>query len=238
MLVPNKLKAARALLGVKQSDLARAAGVSLATLNNFERGIGDPRASTMDAIERALARGGIAFSGDDEYDTVTLRKIYRPEAFDTFSASRQVLESLDRTSLLRVQTVVFYRNISHREPAGLHHSIGILIEGATRAILFDRARFSLISSSHVAEIAGIMLAAYALYRDRVSHLPGFHSDSNSLPTADAVEALRQADRQDLEDPADFLDLFGFDAGRIAAIAVRDDHPINKLLFISQSRLRP
>ena len=77
MLLPNMLKAARALLGVRQSELAKAAGISLATLNNFERGIGDPRASTIVAIEQSLIRSGISFTGDGEFKGVTLKKVQR-----------------------------------------------------------------------------------------------------------------------------------------------------------------
>ena len=36
-----------------------AAGVSLATLNNIERGVADPRSSTLGAIERALDGAGV-----------------------------------------------------------------------------------------------------------------------------------------------------------------------------------
>lgn len=236
MLVPNMLKAARALLGVKQSDLARSAGISLATLNNFERGIGDPRASTMDAIERALARGGIVFSGDSENDAVTLRKLQRPSAFDTYNASRQVLEALDRASLLRVRSVVFYRNTAQEEGGEHRQHVAILLEGPTRAVLFDQARFSLAGSSHIAEVAGIMLAAFALYRDRIRYAPDFVSDTTRLPPAAAVEMLRQARWQELSDPADFLELFGMGSERIAALAMRDDHPLHKLLLVTRSRL--
>ena len=238
MLVPNKLKAARALLGVKQSDLAKSAGISLATLNNFERGIGDPRASTLDAIERALARGGITFSGDDEHETVILRRIQRPDAFDTFSASRQVLEVLDRASLLKAQVIVFFRNVSSDSSRETQQSAGIMVEGVTRTLLFDRARFSIDTSSHLAEIAGIMLAAYSFYRDRISFLPTFHADTNLLPPGRAVEILNDYERQSLPDPADFFSLFGFDERRFTGMAVRGDHPVNKLLALTESRLRP
>jgi len=52
------------MLGMKQSDLAGAAGVSLATLNNIERGASDPKSSTLTAIRRALEDAGVNFFGD------------------------------------------------------------------------------------------------------------------------------------------------------------------------------
>ena len=70
---PSQIRAARALIGAKQSDLARAAGVSLATLNNIERGVGDPRSSTLERIETALAGAGVEFADDAERETRTGR---------------------------------------------------------------------------------------------------------------------------------------------------------------------
>jgi hypothetical protein len=45
------------------SRLAEAAGVSLAVLKRFERG-SDPRASTVNAIERALVDAGVTLIDD------------------------------------------------------------------------------------------------------------------------------------------------------------------------------
>lgn len=61
MIDTRQIKAARALLGWTQTDLAAKAGVSVATLNNIERGVADPRASTLRAIETALVDAGVTF---------------------------------------------------------------------------------------------------------------------------------------------------------------------------------
>lgn len=61
MITPAQIRAARALLGWHQSDLAKAAGVSLNTLNNLERDAVDARSSTVNAIQRALEQAGIEF---------------------------------------------------------------------------------------------------------------------------------------------------------------------------------
>jgi transcriptional regulator with XRE-family HTH domain len=58
---PAQIRAARSLIGWKQSDLAKASGISLTALNNIERGAADPRASTLQAIEHALERAGVVF---------------------------------------------------------------------------------------------------------------------------------------------------------------------------------
>mgnify|MGYP002785237047 CR=1 FL=1 len=62
MIAINQIKAARALLNMKQSELAKRAGVSIATLNNIERGAQtDPKLSTMRYIQQALEKEGILF---------------------------------------------------------------------------------------------------------------------------------------------------------------------------------
>lgn len=60
--MPSHIRGARAMIGMKQSDLADAAGISLATLNNIERAVSDPKASTLAAIQRALETAGIRFT--------------------------------------------------------------------------------------------------------------------------------------------------------------------------------
>lgn len=61
MITLQHIKAARALLDWKQSDLAAAAKISETALANIERGATDPRASTLAAIQKALEDVGIEF---------------------------------------------------------------------------------------------------------------------------------------------------------------------------------
>jgi predicted transcriptional regulator len=57
----GQVRAARALLGWNQSDLAKAAGLAVISIKDFERGAVDPRSSTLDKIERAFDAAGIVF---------------------------------------------------------------------------------------------------------------------------------------------------------------------------------
>ncbi|HEX4710591.1 helix-turn-helix transcriptional regulator [Phenylobacterium sp.] len=71
------MKAARALLGWSQEDLARESGVSLPTLKRLEAqdGIVGGRVSTGDRIAAALAHGGVIFIDENgEGPGVRLRK--------------------------------------------------------------------------------------------------------------------------------------------------------------------
>lgn len=61
MITPAQIRAARALIGWKQSDLAIASGVSEISIKNIERGATDPRSSTLDAIQRAFADAHVVF---------------------------------------------------------------------------------------------------------------------------------------------------------------------------------
>lgn len=64
MISAKQIRAARALIGWTQADLAKAAGLSIAALNNLEREVTDPRGSTLNAIETALREGGVEIISD------------------------------------------------------------------------------------------------------------------------------------------------------------------------------
>jgi predicted transcriptional regulator len=61
MVTPREVRAARAFLGWTRQRLADRAIVSLNSVIRLEQGVVDPRASTVNAIRRALERGGIEF---------------------------------------------------------------------------------------------------------------------------------------------------------------------------------
>ena len=62
MITLQQIRAARALIGLSQHQLAEKAGVSIGTLNNIERGVQtDPKFSTLRSIQRALEAEGIEF---------------------------------------------------------------------------------------------------------------------------------------------------------------------------------
>lgn len=67
-LQPSQIKAARAMLGWTQVQLARAAGISEMSIKKIERGETDPRVSTLTAIQTALESSGVVFL--NEGDTV------------------------------------------------------------------------------------------------------------------------------------------------------------------------
>lgn len=57
----NQIRAARALLNWTQQDLAKAAKLSLAAVNNLERDASNPRLRTLTQIQSALEAHGVEF---------------------------------------------------------------------------------------------------------------------------------------------------------------------------------
>ena len=76
VITPRQIRAARALLGWSQQQLADRAILSLNALARLEKGLVDPRMSTVQAIEAALTKAGIEFIGGAENgEGVRLRQI-------------------------------------------------------------------------------------------------------------------------------------------------------------------
>jgi transcriptional regulator with XRE-family HTH domain len=61
MISGKQIRAARALLGWKQRELAAVAGLSEVSIKNAEREVVDSRGSTLNAIQRAFDRAGVVF---------------------------------------------------------------------------------------------------------------------------------------------------------------------------------
>ncbi len=63
----EQIRAARALLGWEQKQLAEAAGVSVETVSRLERTRGKVSAytGTLETIQKALEAGGVEFTNDD-----------------------------------------------------------------------------------------------------------------------------------------------------------------------------
>jgi predicted transcriptional regulator len=74
----EQIRAARALLGLRQDELAKDAGVGLATLQRIEQQPGQIKGnfSTVMKIQQTLERGGIQFIDEDG----TLGVLMRPRS--------------------------------------------------------------------------------------------------------------------------------------------------------------
>ena len=61
MITAGQIRAARALIGWKQTELAKAAGISEISIKNIEREVTDSRSSTLSAIQAAFEKAGVVF---------------------------------------------------------------------------------------------------------------------------------------------------------------------------------
>ena len=232
LITPSQIRAARAMINVKQRELAKSAGISLATLNNIERGVGDPRSSTLEAIEHALSAAGITFADDDRSESVELIRLARPSAYDTYFASQRVLELLRRGSLTKINKVLFFARWARTVASGEdRHRICLLIEGENRSVLFDQVNFNVGSVSRAAEVAGIMLAAFALHRYRLCFLDEVLEDTTTAEESEAFQRLRNLPWQPLDHPKQFFNIFDNWDDRLAPIAKRKGHPMNDLVAL-------
>jgi transcriptional regulator with XRE-family HTH domain len=59
--IPAQFRAARALLGISQEELAKLAGVAHKTLTDFERGARKTNKSTLKLLQQALEAQGVEF---------------------------------------------------------------------------------------------------------------------------------------------------------------------------------
>lgn len=74
IISPAQSRAARGLLGWSQSVLAEKAGVSRATVADFEREVRTPIANNLRAIKAVLEEAGVDFeTRDDGSVSVTLK---------------------------------------------------------------------------------------------------------------------------------------------------------------------
>lgn len=65
MITPAQCRAARALLDWSQQALAKRARVGVATVQNFERGLAEPRVATLTMIVQAFEKEGVEFTNGD-----------------------------------------------------------------------------------------------------------------------------------------------------------------------------
>jgi len=74
-ITPKKVRGARAMLGLSQAELAKRAGLSKLTINDYENETKSPRQTTLTDIKRTLEEMGIEFTRygvQEKHDLVTV----------------------------------------------------------------------------------------------------------------------------------------------------------------------
>ena len=81
-MTPEQSRAARAWLGWSQGELAKRAGVSLSTVQDFERGQRTPITNNLAGLRRAIENGGLRLVFDRNGAAGILRQNADPELYD------------------------------------------------------------------------------------------------------------------------------------------------------------
>ncbi len=232
MISSGQIRAARSLLNVRQSDLARASGVSLATLNNVERGVGDPRTSTLRAIEAALGSAGIELIDDGARHGVVLQSVARPVSLQPYQASERILAALSPEALVRPSRVLFF--VRRIQGAGASDGMDdaaycVLLDSANRTQLFDRINLVLNTPAAAAEICGLLLAALSFYKQSSVYVDRMVDDTSGLAPDVAVDLLRALPNRPLDHPAHLFEVAGHWQTMLARYADRAGHPMHALV---------
>lgn len=226
---PAQIRAARAMLNLKQSELSNAAGISLATLNNIERGLGDPRSSTLLAIEKALNQGGISCDKEHGEESVRLSLQARPAFYESYHASEFIFDYLRPHSLLLPQRILFFCRKSSDSQAKDSFKLCLLIDGKVRYVLFDHAALTLNTIGKAAEVAGILLATLIRHKGQCFYLDHILEDTTLVGLSEVIDGLKQENWLPLDNPTLLLDQIRNYDDLLKECSMHDHHPLFQLL---------
>ncbi|MGF1626719.1 MAG: helix-turn-helix domain-containing protein [Alphaproteobacteria bacterium] len=228
MLTATHIRAARALIGARQSDLAKSAGVSLATLNNIERGIGDPRASTLRAIEAALNQAGVMIEDSPGHLGVMIERLSRPRLPEPYQASEAIMTAIGPKALFIAERIVVF---GRSDNGGAAPRFCVALMGPVRTQVFDRSALVVNTPSGAAEVCGILMAAFAYRRKVLNYVDHLLDDTTQLGDLELVARLEAARPKPMSHPAQIVDVLD-DWARISVTYVSwKSHPARDLLRI-------
>ncbi len=92
MITIPQIRAGRALLEWKQSDLAEASGVSLPAIARLEKNIGNPRSGTLESIQKAFEEQGVKFIGKTGVDYE--REVFKISVFEGEASIQQIWDDV------------------------------------------------------------------------------------------------------------------------------------------------
>ena len=233
-----QVRAARVLLGVSQSALARSARLSLSTLNDLEHGRESVRRRTRERVARCLEDAGIVFVRESAAIEGRMLGVLLHREARVENASEEAQRWLEPDTLVPPQELVFFVASEHPQPTPnetLH--LGVRLLFPHRTVLFDLKGFDL-SALHLAALSRFLLSAFSLYSDRL-----FCTDPLRLPTlamsnASAHKTLEQTTSRPLHDPFPLLEELGRseeNAATLAACMRQNDHPLARVRHLMEAQ---
>ncbi len=231
-----QVRAARVLLGVSQSALARAARLSLSTLNDLEHGRDSVRQRTREQVARCLEDAGIVFvreaaAVEGRMLGVLLHREARPERV-AIEAQRW----LDPESLVPPSELIFFvaSDLPHAAPEETLR-LGVRLLFPHRTVLLDLEAFDL-SASRLAALSRFLLEAFSLYSDRLFCTEPLRLPTLAMSNASAHKTLEETATRPLHDPFPLLDLLtGSEESMAATLSAtlatclrQNDHPLARV----------
>ncbi len=95
MITPEQIRAARALLGWSQQNLAQQCQISTTSINNIERGEVQPRTSTLETIKTQFLAQGIIFSGS--YGVDIQKNVFNVQVWEGHESIARYLDDVVNT---------------------------------------------------------------------------------------------------------------------------------------------
>ena len=231
-----QVRAARVLLGVSQSALARAARLSLSTLNDLEHGRESVRQRTREQVARCLEDAGIVFvreggAVEGRMLGVLLHREVRPER-----AAIEAQRWLDPESLVPPSDLIFFvaSDLPHEAPEETL-ALGVRLLFPHRTVLLDLKAFDL-SAPRLAALSRFLLSAFSLYSDRLFCTEPLRLPTLGMSNASAHQTLEHTATRPLHDPFPLLDLLtgseeSLSATLSATLAIclrQNDHPLARV----------
>ena len=221
MLTPEQIRAGRALINAKQSDLAKRAGISLATLNNIERGTAHPRGKTWAIIASTFEQEGIDIFTDSYGFGIRLKTTER----GAYTATRDVLERV--VSALKIDFINPLKKgylVFSNDPRPHYF---VWLDFGVRNVFFDSALLNVDNISKSQELAGLILA----FKSTDIPLDIINSPQNiqNMSAVEAINQLKKAESKEFKRTFDLLSNFPNAEKAIDDASRQDGHLFSRLI---------
>ena len=222
-----QIRAARALLGVTQNELAHAASISLATLNNIERALGHPKPQTLQILAEILTQSGIICEHIGSNQAIYFNQFSRPGSYDAEISQDMLSRYLNPDSLLKPRKIVFFTFKNSDEK----NQIGILIDTVRRYILLDYMQFSLTLPLKLEILGNLMLQAFTLYSEQIFYCDRTLENTNPLEGAQVLALLENIEQNRMRHPKLlFRQIPDWEKYLQPALEIQD-HPMRRLFTL-------
>ncbi len=228
MLDSYQIRAGRALLGATQQALATAAGISVASLNNIERNIAKPRASTLQILTRTFLDAGLSFEEGTATQSFYFSKFGRPGSYDALVTQEQLIRYFNPDSLLKIKRIIFF---TFNLPEIEEPEIGIFLETERRVILFDHMQFGFHYPSRLEILGNAMLQIFTLYAEQIYFSPQHVNNPHQLKAEELMNYIKNQENQKIRHPQCLFEVSANWQEKLRAFLNIPDHPLKRLFTL-------